>query len=64
MDITKARTQLGWAPSVDLDEGIERTVAWYLANEEWVRAVESESSASFAETWYRTRGGGAQRSPI
>jgi dTDP-glucose 4,6-dehydratase len=57
MDITKAGEQLGWAPSVDLDEGIERTVAWYLGNEEWVREVESESSVSFAETWYRARGG-------
>lgn len=57
MDITKAGRELGWRPSVSLDEGIERTVAWYLSNDEWVREVESESSHSFADSWYQTRGG-------
>jgi dTDP-glucose 4,6-dehydratase len=35
MDATKARRELGWSPSVDFETGLERTVAWYLANAEW-----------------------------
>lgn len=33
IDPTRIRTELGWRPSVTLDEGLERTVDWYLANE-------------------------------
>jgi dTDP-glucose 4,6-dehydratase len=35
MDATKARRELGWSPSLDFETGLERTVAWYLANAEW-----------------------------
>ena len=40
IDATKIRTELGWAPSVTLKEGLRRTVAWYLENEPWWRAIE------------------------
>ena len=39
-DITKAKQVLGWEPEVDLDEGLDRTVAWYLENLEWAGEVE------------------------
>jgi dTDP-glucose 4,6-dehydratase len=39
IDATKIRTELGWAPSVSLDEGLERTVAWYLENAAWWQAI-------------------------
>ena len=35
IDASKIRTDLGWAPSVTFEEGIERTVAWYLENRHW-----------------------------
>jgi dTDP-glucose 4,6-dehydratase len=35
IDASKIRAELGWRPSVTLDEGLRRTVAWYLANREW-----------------------------
>lgn len=38
-DITRAETQLGWRPTVTLEEGIRRTVAWYMENREWVRKL-------------------------
>lgn len=38
-DITKARTLLGWEPQVSLEEGLQRTVAWYLANRHWAKEV-------------------------
>ena len=40
IDPTRIRTELGWRPSVTLDEGLERTVDWYLANEPWWRALQ------------------------
>ena len=53
MDIAKIRTELGWAPSVDLDDGLRRTVVWYLENQDWVEAVRSDDHNSFQERWYR-----------
>lgn len=41
IDASKIRDELGWRPSVTLDEGLERTVDWYLANEPWWRALEA-----------------------
>ena len=35
IDPTRIRTELGWRPSVTLDEGLARTVDWFLANEAW-----------------------------
>ncbi|MFN3936090.1 MAG: dTDP-glucose 4,6-dehydratase [Gemmobacter sp.] len=39
IDPTRIRTELGWRPSVTLDEGLARTVDWYLANEDWWRPL-------------------------
>ena len=41
IDPSRIRTELGWRPSVTLDEGLERTVRWYLENEDWWRALQS-----------------------
>ncbi|MGE0064043.1 MAG: dTDP-glucose 4,6-dehydratase [Xanthobacteraceae bacterium] len=35
MDASKVRRELGWSPSLDFETGLERTIAWYLANAEW-----------------------------
>lgn len=43
-DIAKAERLLGWKPGVPLDEGVRRTVAWYLENREWVREIEIDLS--------------------
>lgn len=40
IDPTRVREELGWQPSVTLDEGLERTVRWYLENEDWWRALQ------------------------
>jgi dTDP-glucose 4,6-dehydratase len=39
IDATKIAGELGWRPKVDFDEGLRRTVAWYLANEAWWRPI-------------------------
>ena len=41
IDPTRMREELGWRPSVTLDEGLERTVEWYLDNEAWWRALQN-----------------------
>ena len=40
IDPTRIRTELGWRPSVTLEEGLEKTVQWYLDNEDWWRALQ------------------------
>jgi nucleoside-diphosphate-sugar epimerase len=40
-DIRRARQQLGWEPSTDYQEGIARSVAWYLDNRDWASGIEA-----------------------
>lgn len=39
IDPTRIRTELGWRPSVTVEEGLRKTVEWYLANEDWWRPL-------------------------
>lgn len=39
IDPTRIRTEIGWSPSVTVEEGLERTVQWYLDNENWWRPL-------------------------
>ena len=39
MDSSKIERELGWEPSVSLEEGLDRTVRWYIENSDWVRQV-------------------------
>ncbi len=41
IDPTRIRTELGWRPSVTVEEGLERTVQWYLDNSDWWRALQN-----------------------
>jgi dTDP-glucose 4,6-dehydratase len=41
IDASKITQELGWKPSLQFEEGLERTVDWYLANEKWVKNVTS-----------------------
>jgi len=43
IDASRIRTELGWQPSVTLDQGLERTVQWYLDNEHWWRALQARA---------------------
>ena len=40
IDPSRIRNELGWRPSVTLEQGLEKTVRWYLDNEEWWRALQ------------------------
>ena len=41
IDPTRIRSELGWRPSVTLEQGLEKTVQWYLDNEDWWRALQT-----------------------
>ncbi|MBQ8650134.1 MAG: dTDP-glucose 4,6-dehydratase [Flavobacteriales bacterium] len=55
IDSSKLQKELGWKPSLDFEEGIEKTVSWYLENEEWVEGVTSGQYESYYETMYQNR---------
>ncbi len=40
MDVSRVRSELGWSPSVAFEEGLRRTVAWYLDHADWCRDVQ------------------------
>ena len=40
IDPSRIRAELGWRPSVTVEEGLRRTVEWYLSNEDWWRALQ------------------------
>jgi len=41
IDATKLNRELGWTPSLQFEEGLEKTVDWYLQNQDWVKQVTS-----------------------
>ncbi|HPQ08203.1 MAG TPA: dTDP-glucose 4,6-dehydratase [Bacteroidia bacterium] len=55
IDFTKLKTELGWQPSVTFEEGIEKTIDWYLANTEWLNSVTSGEYQSYYEKQYLHR---------
>jgi dTDP-glucose 4,6-dehydratase len=55
IDASKIRQELGWEPSVTFDEGIRRTVRWYLENRLWCEAVLDGSYRQYYEQMYAGR---------
>ena len=55
IDSTKLQAELGWEPSLQFEEGIEKTVKWYLDNEEWLDNVTSGDYLSYYENMYTNR---------
>jgi dTDP-glucose 4,6-dehydratase len=55
IDASKIERELGWKPAETFDTGIRKTVAWYLANQEWVANVQSGSYREWVEKNYAER---------
>jgi dTDP-glucose 4,6-dehydratase len=55
MDISKIRSELGWSPKVNIEEGLRATVRWYLDNQEWCQQVQGGESRTFEKEWYGSR---------
>lgn len=52
IDATKLQTELHWQPSLQFEEGIEKTVRWYLENQEWLDNVTSGEYERYYERMY------------
>ena len=52
IDATRIREELGWQPQVGFEQGIEMTVDWYLANQDWVASVVDGSYQEYYRTMY------------
>jgi len=53
IDASKINKALGWSPSVTFEEGLEQTVDWYLANEEWLTHVTSGDYQKYYSLQYK-----------
>jgi len=55
IDSTKLQRELGWEPSLQFEEGIEKTVRWYLDNQAWMDNVTSGDYQRYYEDMYNNR---------
>ena len=55
IDSTKLQKELGWEPSLQFEEGIEKTVRWYLDNQEWMDNVTSGDYQKYYDNMYSNR---------
>jgi len=53
IDSTKSKTELGWEPSLQFEEGIEKTVRWYLDNQEWMDHITSGDYQKYYSEHYQ-----------
>lgn len=54
LNIDKIESRLGWRPQVGLEEGLRRTIAWYLGHEDWLNRVRSQEYRAFLTEQYGT----------
>ena len=55
IDASKLKDELGWEPSLQFEQGLEKTVDWYLANQEWLNHVTSGAYKNYYESQYTHR---------
>jgi dTDP-glucose 4,6-dehydratase len=55
IDANKIMRELGWRPSLQFEEGIEKTIDWYLQNEEWLIHVTSGDYQTYYDEMYSKR---------
>ncbi len=55
IDATKLQEELGWTPSLQFEEGIAKTIDWYLDNEDWMQGVTSGAYQEYYTTMYQNR---------
>ena len=55
IDSRKLQKELGWEPSLQFEEGIEKTVRWYLDNQDWMDYITSGDYESYYESMYANR---------
>ena len=54
IDASKIKKELGWEPSLQFEEGLNKTIDWYLENEKWLKQVTSGDYQSYYQEHYKT----------
>jgi dTDP-glucose 4,6-dehydratase len=52
IDSSKLQRELGWKPSLQFEEGLEKTIDWYLENKEWLKDVTSGDYQKYYDEMY------------
>ena len=55
IDCTKIKDTLGWSPSMTFEEGLTKTIDWYLSNPEWIERVRTGAYQEYYEQQYTNR---------
>ncbi len=55
IDSNKLKNELGWEPSLQFEEGIQKTVAWYLENQKWMDDITSGEYETYYDSMYENR---------
>ena len=55
IDSSKLQKELGWEPSLQFEEGIEKTVKWYLENQEWMDNITSGDYEKYYDDMYKDK---------
>ena len=55
LDVYKRQDELGWQPSLQFEEGIEKTVRWYLQNQKWMDDITSSEYEKYYQSMYKER---------
>lgn len=55
IDASKINKELGWSPSVTFEQGLEKTIDWYLENQEWLEHVTSGAYQEYYSEMYASR---------
>lgn len=55
IDATKIMNELGWKPSLQFEEGMNKTIDWYLANKEWIEQITSGEYQKYYEGMYANK---------
>jgi dTDP-glucose 4,6-dehydratase len=55
IDSTKLQNELGWTPSLQFEEGLEKTIDWYLENDQWMNEITSGDYQKYYEDQYQNR---------
>ncbi len=53
IDATKLKNELGWKPSLQFEEGLSKTIDWYLNNTEWLKHVTSGDYQRYYDEQYK-----------
>ena len=57
IDASRMEQELGWRPAETFETGIRKTIAWYLANQDWVARITSGAYRDWIATNYQQREG-------